>query len=77
MLIIIHSTLQVPEGVDAPALIKNAMDKYSLEIAGGLGPSAGKVFRIGIMGYNAKPQNIELVIAAFRDGLRQQGKLEA
>lgn len=40
---------QVPEGVDCLALCKNAMDKYSLEIAGGLGPSAGKVWRVGIM----------------------------
>ena len=40
---------QVPEGVDCLALCKNAMEKYSLEIAGGLGPSAGKVWRVGIM----------------------------
>ena len=40
---------QVPEGVDCLALCKNAMDKYSVEIAGGLGPSAGKVWRVGIM----------------------------
>jgi hypothetical protein len=39
----------VPEGVDWAALCKNAMDKYNLEIAGGLGPTAGKVWRIGIM----------------------------
>ena len=32
-----HSCEQVPEGVDALALCKNAMDKYSVEIAGGLG----------------------------------------
>ncbi|KAJ9506335.1 pyridoxal phosphate-dependent transferase [Haematococcus lacustris] len=69
------NTIAVPEGVDWAALTKHAMDKYSLEIAGGLGPSAGKVWRIGVMGYNARPQNIELVIAAFRDGLKQQGKL--
>ena len=31
------------------ALCKNAMDKYCVEIAGGLGPSAGKVWRVGIM----------------------------
>ena len=38
-----HCThVQVPEGVDVPALIKNAMDKYELEIAGGLGPTAGE-----------------------------------
>ena len=35
--------------MDALALCKNAMDKYSVEIAGGLGPTAGKVWRVGIM----------------------------
>ena len=44
-----------------------------MEIAGGLGPSIGKVWRIGIMGYNATDANVALVIAAFKDGLAQQG----
>lgn len=43
------NTIKVPEGVDWAAVTKNAMDKYNLEIAGGLGPTAGKVWRIGIM----------------------------
>ena len=47
-----------------------------MEIAGGLGPTAGKVWRVGIMGYNAKAQNVALVLEAFRDGLRKQGKLK-
>jgi alanine-glyoxylate transaminase/serine-glyoxylate transaminase/serine-pyruvate transaminase len=67
----------VPENVDWAALCKNAMDKYSVEIAGGLGPTAGKIWRVGLMGYNAKPANVELVLAAFRDGLTQQGFLQA
>jgi alanine-glyoxylate transaminase/serine-glyoxylate transaminase/serine-pyruvate transaminase len=65
---------QVPEGVDWAAVVKNAMDKYSVEIAGGLGPTAGKVWRVGIMGFNATDANIELVLAAFRDGLKKQGR---
>lgn len=65
----------MPEGVDWAAVVKNAMDMYSLEIAGGLGPTAGKVWRIGIMGFNAVPQNVQLVIDAFRVGLQKQGKL--
>ncbi|BDA46134.1 Serine-pyruvate aminotransferase, mitochondrial [Coccomyxa sp. Obi] len=69
------NTIKVPEGVDWAALVKNAMDTYSVEIAGGLGPTVGRVWRVGIMGYNAQPQNIELVLAAFRDGLRKQGRL--
>lgn len=65
----------MPEGVDAVKVIQNAMDKYKVEIAGGLGPSLGKVWRVGILGYNAQPQNIQLVLDVFRDGLKQQGKL--
>ncbi|KFM28006.1 Serine-pyruvate aminotransferase, mitochondrial [Auxenochlorella protothecoides] len=67
------NTIKVPEGVDWAALCKFAMERYAVEIAGGLGPTAGKIWRVGIMGYNAKPANIELVLAAFRDGLAAQG----
>jgi alanine-glyoxylate transaminase/serine-glyoxylate transaminase/serine-pyruvate transaminase len=35
-----------------------------------------QVFRVGIMGFNARPQNVELVVQAFRDGLKAQGKLK-
>ena len=70
------SVVQVPEGVDWAAVVKNAMDKYSLEISGGLGGTAGKVWRVGLMGYNAEPAKVELVLAAFRDGLKQQGKMK-
>mmetsp|Transcript_9506 Transcript_9506/g.28846 ORF Transcript_9506/g.28846 Transcript_9506/m.28846 type:complete len:416 (-) Transcript_9506:304-1551(-) len=67
------NTIKVPEGIDWAAVIKNAMDMYSLEIAGGLGPSAGKCWRVGIMGYNATAANVDLVLLAFRDGLKKQG----
>jgi alanine-glyoxylate transaminase/serine-glyoxylate transaminase/serine-pyruvate transaminase len=69
------NTIKVPEGVDWAALVKNAMDKFNLEIAGGLGPTMGKVWRVGCMGYNARPGPIALTIEAFRDGLKQQGRL--
>lgn len=72
----LSADLQIPDGVDWSAIIKLAMDKYNVEISGGLGGSAGKVWRVGLMGYNAKPANVELVLAAFRDGLRAQGKLK-
>ncbi|KAG1673233.1 hypothetical protein FOA52_013113 [Chlamydomonas sp. UWO 241] len=67
------NTIKVPDGIDWAAVIKNAMDLYNLEIAGGLGPSAGKCWRVGIMGYNATPANVDLVLLAFKDGLAKQG----
>jgi alanine-glyoxylate transaminase / serine-glyoxylate transaminase / serine-pyruvate transaminase len=44
-----HNLTQIPDGVDFAAVIKNAMDVYNVEISGGLGPSIGKVWRVGIM----------------------------
>jgi len=67
------NTILVPEGIDWLKLNGYVMEKFNLEIAGGLGPSAGKVWRIGVMGYNATPANIAAVIAAFKDGLQAQG----
>lgn len=68
-------TAQVPPGVDWKAVIDYAMDTYNLEIWGGLGQTIGKIWRVGIMGYNATPGNVELVLAAFREALKAQGKL--
>lgn len=67
------NTIRTPEGIDAVKLIKFAMDKFSLEISAGLGPSAGQVWRVGLMGYNATAANVELVLTAFRQGLAEQG----
>lgn len=67
------NTIVVPEGVDAAKLSAHAMQRFSVEISGGLGPLAGKVWRVGIMGYNAQPINVRMVLAAFKEGLEAQG----
>ena len=67
------NTIVVPEGVDWAALCAHALAEYHLEIAGGLGPTAGKVWRVGVMGRNACPECVDLVVAAFRSGLAAQG----
>ena len=54
-------------------VVKQSSAYCSVEIAGGLGPTMGKVWRIGVMGYNATDANVALVVAAFKDGLEQQG----
>lgn len=38
-----------------------------MEIAGGLGPTAGKVLRVGVMGYNATPEKVDLVLKVLRE----------
>ena len=39
-----------------------------------LGPTAGKVWRIGVMGQNATRENVERVLKALQDGIKSQKK---
>jgi alanine-glyoxylate transaminase/serine-glyoxylate transaminase/serine-pyruvate transaminase len=64
------NTIKVPPGVDWASVTATAMADYHLEIAGGLGPTAGSVWRVGVMGYNACPEAVDLVVAAFRAALK-------
>lgn len=45
------------------------MKEYNIEIAGGLGDLAGKVWRVGLMGYNARKENVTLLLAALKQVL--------
>ena len=42
------------------------LNEYNIEIAGGFGPLAGKVWRVGLMGYNSRRENVTLLIEALR-----------
>jgi alanine-glyoxylate transaminase/serine-glyoxylate transaminase/serine-pyruvate transaminase len=52
-------------GVDEAAVRKRLLEEYGIEIGGGLGPMAGKAWRIGLMGYGASVRNIDLLLAAL------------
>ena len=54
-------TIGVPEGVDAKKVSKALLDEYNIEIGNGLGELAGKIWRIGLMGFNSRPENVALV----------------
>ena len=43
--------------------------RYKLEIAGGLGPTAGKVWRIGLMGQNAKVEKVEFALRVLKEAI--------
>jgi len=60
----------VPAGIDDLAVRKRLMSGYGIEIAGGLGPLAGKVFRIGTMGYGSTAENVELLLRSLGEALR-------
>ena len=67
------NTPRVPDGVDDAKVRQYLLEKRGMEIAGGFGPLAGKVFRIGLMGYGSTPGNVFLVLEALADALRAQG----
>jgi len=61
------TTLWVPEArrADEAQLRRVLLDRYGIEIGGGLGAYAGKVWRIGLMGHTARVRNVELALAAI------------
>ncbi len=63
------NAVRVPDGVDDGAVISSLLDEYDLEIAGGLGALSGDVWRIGCMGYSARPKNVSYLLAALGDVL--------
>jgi alanine-glyoxylate transaminase/serine-glyoxylate transaminase/serine-pyruvate transaminase len=63
----------VPEGVDAKSVIRRLLADHGIEIAGGLGDLAGKIFRIGCMGHACQPRNILMLLTALGHALQQEG----
>ena len=60
------TTAKVPEGVDAKTVCQRLLAEYNIEIAGGLGELAGRVWRIGLMGFNSRRENVDLLLSALR-----------
>ncbi len=63
------TTVRVPEGVDASAVSRRLLTEYNIEIAGGLGDLAGKVWRVGLMGYNARAETVAVLLRALAEVL--------
>lgn len=64
------TTIRVPAGLDWLQVSQYAMKTYLVEISGGLGPTAGQVFRIGLMGQNATSERVDRVLQVFRDSIK-------
>jgi alanine-glyoxylate transaminase/serine-glyoxylate transaminase/serine-pyruvate transaminase len=67
------NTPRVPEGITDMAIRKRLLDEEGIEIAGGFGQLAGKVFRIGTMGYGSREENILLLLTALERAFRAEG----
>ena len=56
------NTPRVPEGIDDVKVRQRLLSEHGIEIAGGFGPLAGKVFRIGLMGYSSTEENVAKIL---------------
>jgi alanine-glyoxylate transaminase/serine-glyoxylate transaminase/serine-pyruvate transaminase len=67
------NAVSVPAGVDEALVRSRLLQEYGLEIGAGLGDLAGKVWRIGLMGYSSRRANISLCLAALGGILNDLG----
>jgi len=63
------TTVKVPDGVDSAAVRAALLERHDIEIGAGAGAYATSVWRIGLMGPNARPESVELLLAALDDVL--------
>jgi alanine-glyoxylate transaminase/serine-glyoxylate transaminase/serine-pyruvate transaminase len=67
------NAVTLPEGVEDAPVRKILLDEYNLEIGAGLGPLAGKIWRIGLMGHTCTPDNVRRCLQALKEVLPPTG----
>ena len=67
------NAVKCPEGVNEAEVRKRLLNEFSIEIGAGLGPLAGKIWRIGLMGYSCRPDNVMLCLSALGSVLDDMG----
>lgn len=63
------NAVTIPDGVDDAAVRKTLLEQFNLEIGAGLGPMAGKIWRIGLMGFSSNPKNVSYCLNALASAL--------
>lgn len=66
------NAVQIPVGIDEAKVRQDLLEDYNLEIGAGLGPLAGKIWRIGLMGYASSKQNVLFCSSALGEVLKRQ-----
>ena len=66
------NSIRVPEGADDAKVRGRLLREYNIEIGGGLGKLKGKIWRIGLMGYNSSPQTVRTFLTALESLLRTE-----
>jgi alanine-glyoxylate transaminase/serine-glyoxylate transaminase/serine-pyruvate transaminase len=66
-------TVRVPDAVDEAAVRRRLLQEFHIEIGAGLGPFAGRLWRVGLMGAGSTLSNVLLFLGAFEHCLRAEG----
>jgi len=66
------NTVKVPSGVNEAAVRNHLLQEHEIEIGPGLGPLTGSVWRIGLMGHSARPENVSRMLSALADTLNDR-----
>jgi alanine-glyoxylate transaminase/serine-glyoxylate transaminase/serine-pyruvate transaminase len=67
------TTARVPENAHPHEIRARLLEKYNIEVAAGFGSLKDQVWRIGLMGYSSRPENVTLFLAALSQLLREGG----
>jgi alanine-glyoxylate transaminase/serine-glyoxylate transaminase/serine-pyruvate transaminase len=67
------TSVYVPKAVEDGRVRRQLLDEFGIEIAGGIGPLKGKIWRIGLMGYVSQAKHILFFLAALEKVLLDQG----
>ena len=67
------NAIKVPSGVNEAAVRQHLLEEFSMEVGSGLGPLAGQIWRVGLMGDGSTRSLILLFLAALESALRAQG----
>jgi len=60
------NSVYIPQGADDAAVRSGLLKEHKIEIGAGLGPLAGKIWRIGLMGHTARSENVEKLLGALK-----------
>lgn len=67
------NTILVPDGIDEAKVRSRLLQDYDLEVGAGLGPLAGKLWRVGLMGYSSNMKNVRIFLGALEAVLDDLG----
>ena len=65
------TTVKIPPGVDGDSFRNHLLQEFGIEIGNGLGSLSGKIWRIGLMGYNSSSENVDRLLNLFDTELKK------